>query len=132
MPNYPKHFYDLRFWLALLILAGCVGGPPLVEPPPWHLQDSGAYVTPAGRVFYGIGQVQGAGNATLLRATAANRARSEMFRVLDLYVSELFQNAGSMPSVTMEEGEQVIMQGLQKVRPGLTVDPVPAQPAAGS
>ncbi len=108
MPNHFKYLLDLRFWLAVIMLAGCVGAPLTVEMPPWYLQDSGAYLTTNGRVFHGIGEAQGSSSATLLRAAAANRARKQMAQVLDLYVSKLFQSAGAMPALNMEQGEQVI------------------------
>jgi hypothetical protein len=108
MPNHFKYLLDLRFWLAFVMLAGCVGAPLTIETPAWYLQESGAYLTANGRVFHGIGQAQGSSSAILLRATAANRARKQMARVLDLYVSKLFQSAGTMPALTMEQGEQVI------------------------
>ena len=88
MPNHFKYLLDLRFWLAVIMLAGCVGAPLTVEMPPWYLQDSGAYLTTNGRVFHGIGEAQGSSSATLLRAAAANRARKQMAQVLDLYVSK--------------------------------------------
>jgi hypothetical protein len=109
MLDHLKPMGHIVVWLALLMLAGCVHKPASVqETPPWHYQSSGAFVTSAGRVFYGIGQAQGAGNATIMRATAANRARKEMARVLDSYVTQLFQSTGTMPAMTMEEGERVI------------------------
>jgi hypothetical protein len=108
MSNHLKYIGNIGLGLVLLILAGCVHKPPSVETPPRRSPSSGAYVTSSGRVFYGVGQAQGAGSATMLRATAANRARKEMARVLDAYVTELFKSTGTMPAMTVEQGEQVI------------------------
>lgn len=108
MSNCNRYFGRLSLLVAMVALTGCVGRPLIIEAPPWYQQDSGAHYAANGRVFYGIGKAGGTRNMTLLRATAANRARQEMARVLDNYVSELFQSAGAMPALTMEEGEQVI------------------------
>lgn len=99
---------QLTLWIAASMLFGCVAGPSMTEEPPWYLMSSGAYDTSRGKAFYGIGKAEGSRNATLLRATAVNRARKAMAEVLDGFVAELFQAIQTMPSLTMEEGEQMI------------------------
>lgn len=106
-----RHSLSVRIalWIAISMLVGCAaGGALIVDETPWYLMSSGAHDTPRGRAFYGIGKAEGLRNATLLRATAVNRARASMAEVLDGYVAELFHSARAMPALTMEEGEQVI------------------------
>jgi len=105
--RYPT-FILISLVVTVPILFGCVARPLVIDEPPWYLMSSGAYDTPRGSVFYGIGKAEGARNATLLRATAVNRARKAMAKVLDEYVVELFQATQAIPALTMEEGEQVI------------------------
>ena len=107
-----KYHYPISTLISLFIATslfiGCAVGPSVVDERPWYRMSSGAYDTPRGRVFYGIGRAEGSMNATLLRATAVNRARKALSKVLDAYVAELFQSTQAKPALTMEEGEQVI------------------------
>ncbi len=98
----------ISVFIATSFLFGCAAGPSVVDERPWYRMSSGAYETPYGSAFYGIGKAEGSANATLLRATAVNRARTALSRVLDAYVAELFQATQATPALTMEEGEQVI------------------------
>lgn len=98
----------LGLWIVGLAFFGCAVRPSIMDPSPWYLMSSGAHETVQGRAFYGIGQAEGSPNMTLLRATAVNRARNELAKVLDGYVAELFQATQTMPALTMEDGEQVI------------------------
>ena len=104
--------YPISTRISLLItislLFGCAAGPLVVDERHWYRMSSGAYDTPMGKTFYGIGKAEGSQNTTLLRATAVNRSRMAMAKVLDGYVAELFQATQAMPALTMEEGEQVI------------------------
>jgi hypothetical protein len=85
--------------VGVWLMAGCAR-PPLIsvpEPAPereWMHQESGAHHADGGGVFYGIGRAAGLRNATLLRATADNQARSEMAGVLQAYVTALAREAG--------------------------------------
>jgi hypothetical protein len=56
-------------------------------PPSWIYKGSGAYNVGKKRVFYGVGKAKGIKNEALLRATADNRARAEIFKIIDTYVS---------------------------------------------
>ena len=107
-----KHRYPISTLISVFIatsfLFGCAAGPSVFDERPWYRMSSGAYDTPHGSVFFGIGKAEGSANATLLRATAVNRARTALSRVLDAYVAELFQATQATPALTMEEGEQVI------------------------
>ena len=104
----------LGAWVGLLMLFGCAAQPlmreepPVRENPPWQLMSSGAHETSDGRVFYGIGQADGSNNAILLRATAINRAREALTKVLESYAAELLQAAQTLPALSVEEGDQLI------------------------
>jgi hypothetical protein len=67
----------------------CVGILSIVNcgPPSWIYKGSGAYNVGKRRVFYGVGKAKGIKNEALLRATADNRARAEIFKIIDTYVS---------------------------------------------
>jgi len=108
MPQKGKFFIGPILWMLIVVLAGCMARPLILEDVPWYQKPSGLYVAGDERVFYGIGSAEGTRNMTLLRATAANRARKEMAAVLDPYVAELFHATRAMPALSMEEGEQVI------------------------
>jgi hypothetical protein len=56
-------------------------------PPSWTYKGSGAYNVGKRRVLYGVGKAKGIKNEALLRATADNRARAEIFKIIDTYVS---------------------------------------------
>ena len=79
------------FLLGILIglLAGCTGPGTIISSPSWYHLKSGYYDTSEGRFFYGVGHAEGVQNLMLLRATADNRARKELGRVLEKYVLEL-------------------------------------------
>ena len=108
MKNRHPIYTRINLLIILSLLFGCVAGPQVVDESPWYRMSSGAYDTTRGSVFYGIGKAEGSRNATLLRATAVNRARKALAEVVDGYVAELFQATQAIPSLTMEEGEQVI------------------------
>jgi hypothetical protein len=104
----------LGAWIGMLMLFGCMAEPlmreepPVRENPPWQLMSSGAHETADGRTFYGIGQAQGSHSEILLRATAINRAREALTKVLESYAAELLQAAQTLPALSVEEGDQLI------------------------
>jgi hypothetical protein len=61
-------------------------------PPSWVYKGSGAYNVGQSRVFYGVGKAKGIENEALLRATADNRARAEIFKIIDSYASIFVKN----------------------------------------
>ncbi|HEX9576123.1 MAG TPA: hypothetical protein VF993_00110 [Myxococcales bacterium] len=66
--------------------------------PDWVNRGSGAYGGEKGRVFYGVGIASGIRNAAMRRSTSDSRARSEISKTLDTYVSVL--NKDYMASTT--------------------------------
>jgi hypothetical protein len=106
--------FRLGAWIGILMLFGCAAEPlvreepPVRENPPWQSMSSGAHETSDGKAFYGIGQADGSRNATLLRATAINRAREALAKVLESYAAELLRATQTMPALSVEDGEQLI------------------------
>ncbi len=102
-----------KSWLSGLVLlvagclAGCAGHVAFEGEPAWYSRSSGFYLTSRGRVFYGIGVAAGTGSSTLLRATADNRARQQMAKILERYLVALAHNSPLMGKYAKEEQEQL-------------------------
>lgn len=60
--------------------------------PGWVTKGSGAFDSPKGKVFYGVGVAQGIKNIALIRSTADNRARAEIAKIMETYVAVLSKN----------------------------------------
>ncbi len=77
--------------LTLLVVAGCVTVPAgdSYREPEWVRLGSGAYETDQGPAFYGVAMASGLKNQVLMRATADNLSREELFRVLESYAGLL-------------------------------------------
>src|SRR5260370_3381767 len=66
--------------------------------PDWVNRGSGALGGDKGKVFYGVGIASGIRNAAMRRSTTDARARAEIAKILDTYVSVL--NKDYMASTT--------------------------------
>src|SRR4030081_1874150 len=66
--------------------------------PDWVNRGSGAFGGEKGKVFYGVGIASGIRNAAMRRSTTDSRARSEISKTLDTYVTVL--NKDYMASTT--------------------------------
>ena len=66
--------------------------------PDWVNRGSGAFGGDKGKVFYGVGIASGIRNAAMRRSTTDARARAEIAKILDTYVSVL--NKDYMASTT--------------------------------
>ncbi len=66
--------------------------------PDWVNRGSGAFGGEKGKVFYGVGIASGIRNAAMRRSTSDSRARSEIAKTLDTFVSVL--NKDYMASTT--------------------------------
>ena len=66
--------------------------------PDWVNRGSGAFGGDKGKVFYGVGIASGIRNYAMRRSTADSRARAEIAKILDTYVSVL--NKDYMASTT--------------------------------
>ena len=102
--------------VALLALAGCgkkEGEAPAamkgMDYPDWVVKGSGAFGGEAGKVFYGVGQVNGIKNIGLARTTADNRARAEIAKIFETYSASLMKDyqasttAGDMSASSEEQ-----------------------------
>ena len=66
--------------------------------PDWVNRGSGAFGGEKGKIFYGVGIASGIRNAAMRRSTSDSRARSEIAKTLDTFVSVL--NKDYMASTT--------------------------------
>ena len=66
--------------------------------PDWVNRGSGAFGGEKGKVFYGVGIASGTHNVAMRRSTSDSRARAEIAKTLDTYVSVL--NKDYMASTT--------------------------------
>jgi hypothetical protein len=66
--------------------------------PDWVNRGSGAFGGDKGKIFYGVGIASGIHNAAMRRSTTDSRARAEIAKTLDTYVSVL--NKDYMASTT--------------------------------
>jgi len=86
--------------------------------PPWVYKGGGAFKGKEGRVFYGVGSVSGIHNRGLAMSAADNRARNELAKVFQVYVSSLMKDYASS-SVAQEmsspEETQLIEQAIKTV-----------------
>jgi hypothetical protein len=57
--------------------------------PEWKDKGSGAFDTPKGKMFFGVGSASGINNRSLLISTADNRARAEIAKIMETYVAVL-------------------------------------------
>ena len=129
--------------LAISLAAGCgggkskkgaaassggsgAGGPPSVlagqsadGTPVWVNRGSGMVKGEAGRVFYGVGIASGIRNASLLRTTADNRARSELGKVFEVFTASLMKDY--MNSDGEQQVEQAIKTASSKSLKGVTI-----------
>ena len=87
----------LTLVLALVMLStlvvGCSGKHKLVaDGPSWVNRGSGAFKDQGSRVFYGVGAVTGITSQPLAVQTADQRARADIARQLDTFVTGLFRD----------------------------------------
>src|SRR4051795_5911219 len=66
--------------------------------PDWVNRGTGAYGGDKGKIFYGVGIASGIRNAAMRRSTSDSRARAEIAKTLDTFVSVL--NKDYMASTT--------------------------------
>lgn len=111
-----------RMLVALLLgvflaLAGCSSKYEMVPgAPDWVNQGSGAFADEGAKVFHGVGAVAGITSPSLAVQVADARARADIARQLETYVSAMVRDyqssqtaPGSTPSATPppREGQQV-------------------------
>ncbi len=97
----------ILMFVLLALMAGCSGKHKLVAgAPDWVNQGSGAFKDGESRQFYGVGVVTGVPSQTLARQTADQRARADIARQFDTFVSNLFRDY--LASTSSNLGEKVV------------------------
>lgn len=84
--------------------------------PDWVNRGSGAFGGEKGKIFYGVGIASGIRNAALRRSTSDSRARSEIAKTLDTYVSVLnkdYQASTTAGDMSASNEEQHVQQALK-------------------
>lgn len=80
--------------------------------PAWVQRGSGAFGGEKGKVFYGVGIASGIRNASMRRSTSESRARDEIARTLDTYVTVLHKDylasADGVAAAREEQLEQAL------------------------
>ena len=91
--------------VAVVAMVGCGGDKPQMSNqiqhangPDWVNKGSGAFGGEKGKIFYGVGIASGIRNSAMRRSTGDSRARAEIAKTLDTYVSVL--NKDYMASTT--------------------------------
>lgn len=111
------HVKSIMLAVGLLAVAACGKDEEAVKPdqgpsshlPDWVTKGTGAFSGEKGKVFYGVGSASGIRNAALRRATADNRARSEIAKVFSTFVTRLDKDymasttAGDMSASSEEQ-----------------------------
>jgi len=100
----------LMLLVSASALAGCASVGPALAPrqeavpyPAWVKQGTAlGGADGQDKAFYGLGEVRGIRNVALARATADNRARAELARLLDAFVAQWLGNCPMPPGQTSE------------------------------
>ena len=103
----------------------CAGIPKLPEPPKalveydppkWVLLGGGAWEDSKGKAFYGVGSATGIRNYSLQRTVADDRARGDLGKVFEVYMTSLTKDyqahttAGSFDNSTEEQNAEVALK----------------------
>lgn len=106
-------------------LTGCAGNgkpsPIANNAPEWVNKGTGAFKDQAGKqVFYGVGSVQGVRNIPLARASADDRGRADIAKIMNSYVTSLTKDymasvtAGDMSKSSEEQMVSQTMKNFAK------------------
>ena len=114
---------------AATALTACGGGqvksnngPTFAGGPDWVNKGSGAFGGEKGRVFYGVGIAGGIRNPSMRRSTSDLRARAEIAKTLDTYVSSLNKayqastTAGDMSASSEEQHVSEAIKGFTQMQ----------------
>ncbi len=119
MKNKPALLILIAVLGCLVMVAGC-SSTKHMKGPKWVWKGSGAFDEDEGKVFYGVGLASGIKNRALLRATADNRARVEVAKVLETYVAALAKDymasttAGDMSASSEEQHVEQALKSFTK------------------
>jgi hypothetical protein len=90
-----KKFLTISFGLALIFSCGGkkTSFDKLVQDAPdWVIKGSGAFKTGKGTAIYGVGVASYDPNPAMLRATVDGRARQDLAKILNTYVSSMLKD----------------------------------------
>ena len=86
------------------------------DPPKWVLMGGGAWTDKEGKAFYGVGSATGIQNFSLQRTVADDRARGDLAKVFEVYVSSLTKDyqahttMGGFETSSEEQNAEVAMK----------------------
>ena len=86
------------------------------EAPDWVLKGSGAYSDDKGKAFFGVGSATGIKNYSLQRTIADDRARGDLAKVFEFYVTSLTKGyqasttAGDFKNSNEEQNAEVALK----------------------
>jgi len=98
--------------------------------PDWVLKGGGAFTDVKGKAFYGVGSATGIKNFSLQRTDADDRARGDLAKVFEVYMTSLTKDyqahttAGSFENSTEEQNAETALKVVvsQTLRGVLIVD----------
>ena len=86
------------------------------DPPTWVLNGGGAFTDMKGKAFYGVGSATGIKNYSLQRTIADDRARGDLAKVFEVYITSLTKDyqahttAGSFDNSSEEQNAEVALK----------------------
>ena len=84
--------------------------------PDWVIKGGGAFTDGKGKAFYGVGSATGIRNYSLQRTVADDRARGDLAKVFEVYMTSLTKDyqahttAGSFENSTEEQNAEVALK----------------------
>ena len=111
--------------LMIFVGAACSSIPKIPEPPKalveysppkWVLLGGGAWEDSKGKAFYGVGSATGIKNYSLQRTVADDRARGDLGKVFEVYMTSLTKDyqahttSGSFDSSSEEQNAEVALK----------------------
>ena len=111
--------------LTLILFGACTSVPKVpdapkaladYEAPDWVLKGSGAYSDAKGKAFFGVGSATGIKNYSLQRTIADDRARGDLAKVFEFYVTSLTKGyqasttAGDFTASNEEQNAEVALK----------------------
>ena len=100
------------------------------DPPKWVLTGGGAWSDSDGKAFYGVGSATGIQNYSLQRTVADDRARGDLAKVFEVYVSSMTKDyqahttTGGFETSSEEQNAETAMKVVvkQTLRGAVIVD----------
>ena len=86
------------------------------DAPEWVLRGGGAFTDKNGKAFYGVGSATGIKNYSLQRTVADDRARGDLAKVFEVYMTSLTKDyaahttAGSFANSTEEQNAETALK----------------------